>query len=79
MRSNRLYIQSATRYAVLAPLIATAATIYPLCGAFQGLDTSQATWRTAAEGIVRAVATTGALGFISILLLVLYERGKRPR
>lgn len=78
MRTNHLWARSAARYAALAPFTCLTATLYAVFAAFRSFGTSQATWATAAEGILHAFAATIVLVLTTILLVTIYELVKGP-
>ena len=79
MRLRSLLTRSTAYFAVLAALIATAATVYATIWAFQALDTAPPTWRTSIEGTLRAIAATAILLPVAFLLTGLYELARGPR
>jgi len=79
MKANRFLGRTVGRYTAIAPLIGTAATIYALYRAFQNLDASGATSRTAMEGIFDGLAATITLLVISVSLAAFYGLVKGRR
>jgi hypothetical protein len=78
MRAKQLSVRSAAHSSTLTPLISLAATVYALFITFRSLGTSQPTWCSAVEGVLRAGVATVVLVPISLLLSTVYELVKGP-